>query len=203
MNLAELIGWINFVILNLSVILSFLFYGLSVIPFTREEKIGAKVWKQSNIFRLLSDILFLILIITIFIWIWFPISSLNWKILDNYLILVIISILISIPSFYILIKALRDAGKESVETSRETQMYGGIYKHIRHPQISGSILMFFIFCLIINSLFLLIWIALLMMLITPIVIYFEEKDLIKKFGQNYLMYKKNTGALFPKFWKNF
>jgi len=201
MNLVELISWINFIVLNLSITLCFLFYGLSVIPFTRQEKLGEKAWKQSNVFRILSDILFLIFIITIFMWIWFPISFFNWKILDNYLILIFISILISIPSFYILIKALKDAGKESVETSKETQMYGGIYKTIRHPQISGTILMFFILCFIINSLFLLIWITLLMIFITPIVIYYEEKDLVKKFGQKYLIYKKSTGALIPKFWK--
>jgi len=40
-----------------------------------------------------------------------------------------------------------------------------------------------------------------MVLITPIVIYFEEKDLIKRFGDGYLFYKKNVGALIPKFWR--
>ncbi|MFX0031533.1 MAG: methyltransferase family protein [Candidatus Hodarchaeota archaeon] len=201
MNFNELMSWINFIVLNLSIILSFLFYGLSVIPITREEKIGKSVWRQSNIFRILSDIIFLILIITIFMWIWFPIPVFNWKILNHYYILIILSILISMPSFYILIRALKDAGKETIETSKETQMYGGIYKHIRHPQISGSILMFCMFCFIINTLFLLIWIGILMICIVPIVIHFEEKDLIKKFGQKYLIYKKNTGALFPKFWQ--
>jgi protein-S-isoprenylcysteine O-methyltransferase Ste14 len=40
-----------------------------------------------------------------------------------------------------------------------------------------------------------------MMVIIPIVIYFEEKDLIKRFGDKYLDYKKKTGALIPKFWQ--
>ncbi|MBN1216177.1 MAG: hypothetical protein JXA99_12145 [Candidatus Lokiarchaeota archaeon] len=33
---------------------------------------------------------------------------------------------------------------------------------------------------------------------TPIMIYFEEKDLIKRFGEPYKEYKKRTGASFPK-----
>jgi len=142
MSLNEIISWINFLILNLSIALTFFFYILSVIPITREEKVGKKAWKLCAIYRVLSDILFLILIISILLWIWFPVSVLNWKISENYLFLIIIAIIIAIPSFYILIRALKDAGKETIETSKDTKMYGGIYKRIRHPQISGSILLF-------------------------------------------------------------
>ena len=201
MSLFEILSWINFLTLNLSIFLTFFFYILSVIPATREEKIGERSWKLCAIFRVISDILFLVLIVSILLWIWFPISVFNWRISENYFFLVIIAILIAIPSFYILIRALKDAGKETIETSKDTKMYGGIYKHIRHPQISGSILLFIILCLILNSLFLLIWITSLMIFITPIVIYFEEKDLIKRFGEGYLFYKKNTGVLIPKFWR--
>jgi len=201
MTLSDIISWINFLVLNLSVIFTFLFYILSVMPIAREDRIGQKSWKLTNIYRILSDCLFLILILTILLWIWFPILPLNWKILENILILIIISIFLAIPCFYILIRALKDAGLETLETSKETQMYGGIYEYIRHPQILGSILLFIILCVILNSLFLLIWISALMILITPIVIFFEEKDLIKRFGENYINYKKSTGALIPKLWK--
>ena len=32
-------------------------------------------------------------------------------------------------------------------------------------------------------------------------IYYEEKDLVRRFGDSYREYQKRTGALFPKFWK--
>jgi len=32
----------------------------------------------------------------------------------------------------------------------------------------------------------------------PINIYYEEKDLIRRFGDKYQNYRKQTGALFPK-----
>ncbi|MHA1384825.1 MAG: hypothetical protein ACTSR3_13830 [Candidatus Helarchaeota archaeon] len=34
-----------------------------------------------------------------------------------------------------------------------------------------------------------------------IIIYYEEKDLVKRFGKAYIEYQHNTGAIFPKFWK--
>jgi len=170
-------------------------------PKTREAKIGKKAWKQCVILRETSDILFIVLIINIFLWVWFPIPILNWKILDAYFILLSISVPSLILCVFLITKAVKDAGVETVKTSKDTEMYGGIYKYIRHPQILGSVPLFLIICLLINSLFLLIWITCLMMVIIPIVIHFEEKDLIKRFGKEYIDYKKKTGALIPKFWQ--
>jgi protein-S-isoprenylcysteine O-methyltransferase Ste14 len=201
MSFIELIGLINFLFLNLSAFLCFFFYILSSMPNTREEKIGEKVWRQSNILRAISDILWIVLIVNILLWIWFPISVLNWKILDNYLILIIISIPVGFFCILLIIKAIKDAGEETIKTSKETKMYQGIYRYIRHPQILGSVPLFFVISMIINSLFLLIWLIALMIIIIPIVIHYEEKDLIKKFGDKYLEYKNQTGALIPKFWK--
>jgi len=53
----------------------------------------------------------------------------------------------------------------------------------------------------VNSLFLVIWATLAVSLLTPIILHFEEKDLVKRFGEKYIEYQKNTGALIPKFWK--
>ncbi|MFX0060292.1 MAG: methyltransferase family protein [Candidatus Hodarchaeota archaeon] len=201
MSLAELIGLINFILLNLCAFLCFFFYILSSMPNTREEKIGEKAWRQSNTLRLISDILWLVLILNIILWIWFPIPILNWKILDNYSILLLISIPIAFFCVFLIVKAVKDAGTETVKTSKDTEMYQGIYNYIRHPQIFGSVPLFFVLSMIINSLFLLIWLIFLMIIIIPIVIHYEEKDLIKRFGDKYLQYKKETGALIPKFWK--
>jgi protein-S-isoprenylcysteine O-methyltransferase Ste14 len=168
-------------------------------PFTRQKKIGEKAWKQCNAFRILADIFWIVLILTIVLWIWFPIGIIDWKFTGNYIIVLLISIVFFIPAAFILVMSLKAAGKETVETSEQTQMYSGIYKKIRHPQILGTILLFIFLCLIINSLFLLIWLIGLMVIITPIVIYFEEKDLLLRFGDQYSLYKKNTGAIIPKF----
>ena len=63
MDLFEIIAWINFFSLNGIAFLTFFFYTLSVMPISREKKIGQKAWKDCVKFRLISDILWFVLII--------------------------------------------------------------------------------------------------------------------------------------------
>lgn len=93
---------------------------------------------------------------------------------------------------------MRHAGSESLTPSEETQMYGGIYKHIRHPQTVGEFPTFVAIAFILNSWFLVIITALFIVIYIPIMIYYEEKDLVRRFGDKYVQYQKRTGALFPK-----
>jgi protein-S-isoprenylcysteine O-methyltransferase Ste14 len=37
---------------------------------------------------------------------------------------------------------------------------------------------------------------------TPIMIYFEERDLVKRFGDEYRQYQKEVGVLLPKLKRN-
>lgn len=72
----------------------------------------------------------------------------------------------------------------------------GIYKHIRHPQYTGLLLL---------SLGMLIeWATLPLLILFPIMIALyanlakkEEKDMIREFGDDYLEYKKNTKMFIP------
>ena len=49
---------------------------------------------------------------------------------------------------------------------------------------------------IVNSWFLLLLMIVFVLVYTPIMIYYEEKDLLR-FGDDYRDYQKRTGALFP------
>ena len=73
--------------------------------------------------------------------------------------------------------------------------------HIRHPQILGEMPLFIAITLFINSLFLVVWVTFFVILGTPILIHYEEKDLLKRFGDAYLEYRRRTGGLIPKFWE--
>jgi len=96
------------------------------------------------------------------------------------------------------IKGAIDAGKEAMEPSQSTEMFGGIYNYIRHPQTVGEMPWFVIIALFMNSLFLTIWAIIMIIIVTPIIIHYEEKDLIKRFGDEYREYQKRTGAVIPK-----
>ncbi len=178
-----------------------LLYITSLRPATRAEKRGEKAWKECEILRTIATGLMMLLITNIIIWYWFPISELAWIIHPHPFVGILVGSILFFITLPIWVKGLIDAGKGSLKSSEESTMFGGIYKHIRHPQTLGEISWFLAAPLIINSLFLFGLMFLFTLIYVPIMIYFEESDLIKRFGQAYKVYQKNTGALFPKFRK--
>ncbi len=93
---------------------------------------------------------------------------------------------------------MKDAGKESLYPSKETKMFGGIYRYIRHPQNLGKLSLFIALAFCINLLFLVLWVTSSVIILILIISYFEEKDLILRFGDSYIKYKQTVGAFFPK-----
>lgn len=197
--MSVIISTFNFFSLLLSSILSFYFYIRSVMPFTLQRRIGEKAWKICNLYRILADIFWTILIVNLTLWIWFPLEYISYPITENYLLLLITSLILLVPFIAITIKAVMDAGTETVKTSEKTEMYGGIYNYIRHPQISGATPIILLICCLLNSLILLIIFTILMLIIIPIVIHYEERDLIIRFGEIYREYQKKVGSIIPKF----
>ena len=97
-----------------------------------------------------------------------------------------------------MIKGIIDAGSETLTPSKETEMYGGIYKYIRHPQSAGEFPIFIAMGFLVNSWFIVILMFLYNIIYVPIMVYYEEKDLIRRFGDKYVNYQNQTGAIFPK-----
>jgi protein-S-isoprenylcysteine O-methyltransferase Ste14 len=198
----SLIAWINFLILNLVTILCWWFYIRSLQPATRSKKSGKSAWKTAKRERIIASIFMGLIVISMIIWLWFPIPALTWPVNHNWLISIFIGVILACIFTPIMIKGVLDAGSETVEPSKTTKMYGGIYNYIRHPQAIGEMPWFIIIALFLNSLFLVIWSTTMILIVSPIVMYFEEKDLIERFGDAYREYQKRTGAFFPKLRKS-
>lgn len=194
----SLIAWINFIILNFVAVFCWYFYILSVQPVTRSEKYGDQAWTMAKRHRLITGILMGVMTVNIVLWLWFPIPELAWPVHPIWFLSILVGIILAIIFTPIVIKGAIDAGKEAMEPSQSTKMFGGIYNYIRHPQTVGEMPWFVIIALFINSLFLTIWTFIMIIIVTPIVIHYEEKDLIKRFGDKYREYQKRTGAIFPK-----
>lgn len=197
-----LIAWTNILILNILTILCWWFYIRSVLPVTRAEKIGDRAWKLAKRDRVLSGIFMGVMTLNIILWLWFPIPELAWVVHPNWLVSILIGVVLAVIFTPIWLKGIKDAGRETMEPSASTKMYGGIYTHIRHPQALGEMPWFVIIPLFLNSLFLVIWATVMIIIVSPIIIYYEEKDLIKRFGDEYREYRNRTGALFPKLRKS-
>jgi len=194
-----MIEWIIFSVLIISLFLFSYFYILSVQPIKREKRRGESAWRECMRFRVFASIFEFIIVINLIMWLWFPIPLFNWKIHIDFIVGLIVGILISIPCVVLLIKGIRDAGLETLQPSKETQMYEGIYNYIRHPQSLGEFPLFIAIAFMVNSWFLVALMGVYILLYIPIMIYYEEKDLIRRFGEKYREYQKRTGAICPRF----
>ena len=196
-----MIEWINFSLLLISLVLFSYFYTLSVQPVKREKRKGERAWKECMKLRIIASIFEFIIVITLILWIWFPLPLINWKVHPNYMFGLIIGIVISIPCLAILLKGVKDAGSETLQPSKETEIYSGIYNHVRHPQSLGEFPLFLAIAFMANSWFLVLLMVIYIIVYVPIMIYYEEQDLIRRFGEKYQEYQKRTGAFFPKIGK--
>jgi len=90
-------------------------------------------------------------------------------------------------------------GLSSLEKENEFSTTG-LLKYVRHPLYSGSILGIIGYFLYTPKLSALIS-SILIILYFIVGIHFEEKKLIRQFGQSYLDYRKRTPMLIPRFRK--
>jgi protein-S-isoprenylcysteine O-methyltransferase Ste14 len=193
-----IISWSNFLLINIFTILAWYFYIKSAMPAHLEEKIGEKAWNDCKRFRRFSAFFLSILVIQMILWVWFPIPGLTIIVHPNPLIPSLLGVIIATPLTAILMQGIRDAGKETMSPSQDTELFRGIYKYIRHPQMVGELPWFILIALFLNSLFLILYSIFVLMIIFPITIHYEEKDLVKRFGSEYIEYRKRTGCIFPK-----
>ncbi|MFX1452263.1 MAG: methyltransferase family protein [Promethearchaeota archaeon] len=164
----------------------------------RKESKGESAWRECFVFRAIASIFMFIITINMILWIWFPIQGIDWKVHENMWLGIGIGIAITIPGIILMMKGEMDAGKETLKPSAETKLYGGIYNYIRHPQSLGEFPLFIAIGFFVNSWFLIILSGIFIIIYVPIMIHYEEQDLIKRFGESYIQYKDRTGALFPK-----
>jgi protein-S-isoprenylcysteine O-methyltransferase Ste14 len=169
-------------------------------PVTREETRGEMAWEECTRLRSISFVFAGIMILNTILWVWFPVPELGWLLTPDGLFGIIVAILIFIPCLCILSIAMRDAGKEMHTPQKGTKLHGGIYKKVRHPGALGEMPLYVAIALFVNSLFLTLWMIAFVLIFTPIHIYYEEKDLVKRFGEEYEEYRRTTPALIPR-WK--
>lgn len=164
----------------------------------RSEKYGERAWKDCAKFRMIAAIFMFLGSANMILWIFVPIPAVNWKISSGIWPGIITGIIICVVFMPFMILGEKDAGSETMKPSKETKMYGGIYKYIRHPQTLGEWPLLVALGAFVNSWFLILLSVLYIVIYTPIMIHYEELDLIRRFGEPYEEYRKSTGALFPK-----
>ena len=193
-----MIEWINLLILIISTVLMALFYIKSVGPAKSEREIGENAYKRCGNYRIIASFFELITIINFIFYFFFPLPiPIPQFFIWDYWISVILSIVILLPCLYIMLKGVKDAGREALFPDKEHTLYRGIYEKIRHPQALGEIFIWWAAALLLNSPFLFLY----SIVWFPIFYWFckaEEKDLIIRYGEPYIEYRNRTGMFLPK-----
>ncbi|MFX1279394.1 MAG: methyltransferase family protein [Promethearchaeota archaeon] len=193
-----MLAWINLIVLIISTVMMAFFYIKSVGPATSERKIGLTAYVRSAYYRIVASIFELIVIVNYIIYFFQPLPiSLPQFFMWDYWISIIISIIILIPSMFIMLIGLKDAGREALYPDKENTLYKGIYEKIRHPQALGEAFIWWSVALILNSPFLFLY----SIVWFPLFYWFckaEEKDLVIRYGEPFNTYKNQTGMFFPK-----
>jgi len=194
-----MISWTNFSVMLVSAFLFSCFYIKSVGPAALEKKIGKAAYSRCGKYRLIASVFEIIVVINYIIYFFYPLQvPLLLRVFPwDWWISILAAALIAIPAGYLLIRGLKDAGRESIIPEKKNMLHKGIYRKIRHPQAAGELLLWWVIALLLNSPFL----VLLSFIWIPIFYLFcraEEKDLIIRYGSRYLEYRKNTGFIIPK-----
>ena len=85
---------------------------------------------------------------------------------------------------------------KNLSEPKEKLVIAGIYSLIRHPLYLGILLIFLGYFMISGTIGAIIHLVCLLLYL-PVGIYFEEKNLLKKYGPPYEVYRKKTPAIFP------
>ncbi|MFX1302589.1 MAG: methyltransferase family protein [Promethearchaeota archaeon] len=190
--------WINLIVLFISTALMAFYYIKSVSPAKLEQKIGEIAYKTCGNYRIIASVFEVIVVFNYIIYFYLPLPILIPQFfIWDYWISVILSIVILIPSVYIMLKGVKDAGREALFPDKGHTLYGGIYEKIRHPQALGEVFIWWVVALLLNSPFLFLY----SIVWFPLFYWFckaEEKDLIIRYGKPYIDYKNRVGMFFPK-----
>jgi protein-S-isoprenylcysteine O-methyltransferase Ste14 len=192
------ISWINFIILVLSTIGVLYFYVISVGPAALEQKIGQIAYQRCARYRWITGSLMGVTTANYVIYTFYPLpiglpETFPW----SYWVSAIIAMLIAIPSGYLMLRGVKDAGEETMKPKKEHTLYCGIYEKIRHPQALGEMPLYWVFAFLCNSPFLVlysfIWIPVFYWMCKA-----EERDLLLRYGVAYQEYMARTGMYLPK-----
>ncbi|WP_369414893.1 methyltransferase family protein [Mangrovivirga halotolerans] len=113
-----------------------------------------------------------------------------------FIITLIFGTIIIVSSFHII--SIKEFTGLEKQNDPPQLIKSGIYKYIRHPIYTGTILIILGWLYSSLNLYSLI-IVVISFLYLPIGIWLEERKLIKEFGDNYILYKNYVGGIIPKY----
>jgi len=193
-----MIPWINLAILVASTFGVLYFYVRSAGPAALEKKIGQIAYQRCAVYRWVAGGLMGVTTANYIIYAFYPLpirlpQTFPWP----YWVSALIALLIALPSGYLMLRGVKDAGEETMTPKKEHTLYAGIYQKIRHPQAAGEVWFWWVIAFLCHSPFL----ALYSIIWLPIFHWMslaEERDLLIRYGRAYQEYRDRTGMYIPR-----
>ena len=110
-----------------------------------------------------------------------------------------IRLIMTLPLILIGIIIIRSTEKMLFHQTQSGVIDRGLFAYVRHPLYLGVLLIYFGFVLGSFSILSFVTFVLIFFVYNYLAI-FEEKDLERMFGDEYLQYKKRVSRWFPRFW---
>jgi protein-S-isoprenylcysteine O-methyltransferase Ste14 len=193
-----MIAWINFSVLLLATILTVVYYVKSAGPAALEQKIGAAAYAKCTRYRVVSAIFITLAGVNYVVYAFYPLPLPLPRVFPwPYWVSALIAVIIAIPAGILFAWGMKDAGEETMLVKKEHQLYGGIYRKIRHPQAAGEVWYWWVFAFLCHSPFLaiysLVWLPLFHLMSRA-----EERDLLIRYGESYKAYMASTGMYWSR-----
>lgn len=193
-----MIAWINLAGMVFTSLLFLYFYVRSVSPAGLAKVIGPRAYTLCYRYRLVAGVFELLAAVGYLVYFFYPLSMpLPRTFFWSWWISALIGVAIAIPSGWLMLRGLMDAGEEALRPKEQHSMYGGIYQYLRHPQAVGEVFLWWVIAFLANSPFLVIF-SFVYIPIFLLMCWAEEQDLLLRYGEDYAAYCRRTGAFWPK-----
>lgn len=192
-----MVAWLNLVLLVVAMVLTLVFYVLSVRPAALAEKIGPAAYARCARYRLVAGLMMGVETAAYVLYFFYPLPiplprTFPWP----WWVSALIAAAITLPAGYLVVRGVKDAGEEAMIPKEEHTLYGGIYEKMRHPQAWEAVLWFTV-AFLLHSPFLVLY-SVLWLPVEYVMVMSEEPDLILRYGQAYEDYRRRTPAFVPR-----
>jgi protein-S-isoprenylcysteine O-methyltransferase Ste14 len=193
-----MIAWVNLIVLLLATLLTAVSYIMSAGPAALEQQIGVSAYARCTWYRAASGVFMTLAGINYVVYAFHPLQLPLPRVFPwPYWVSALIAVVIGLPSGYLWVRGMIDAGEETMMVKKGHKLYGGIYARIRHPQAAGEVWYWWVFAFLCNSPFLAVY-SLVWLPLFHIMSRAEERDLVIRYGKDYEVYMKSTGMYFPR-----
>lgn len=190
--------WLNLIVLIIATKLLLYFYVLSVGPVRLEQRLGERAWRRCLWYRVIAGTFEFVIMANYVVYIFYPLPiGLPERFPWPWWVSVVIGLVIGLPTGWLMLRGLKDAGRESMEPRKEHALHGGIYGRMRHPQAVGEMPLFWAIAFLLHSPFLVLW-SFVYLPVFIVMCWAEERDLLLRYGEAYEDYRQRVGLFFPK-----